>query len=32
MALPQQSHSEYSYADYFSWDEQKRWELINGEV
>ena len=33
MALPQQSHTEYySYADYFSWDDQKRWELINGEV
>ena len=32
MALPQQSYNEYSYADYFSWDDQKRWELINGEV
>ncbi|MCI5120715.1 MAG: Uma2 family endonuclease [Candidatus Electrothrix sp. AUS4] len=32
MALPQQSHTAYSYADYFSWDDQKRWELINGEV
>ena len=32
MALPQQSHTTYSYADYFSWDDQERWELINGEV
>ena len=32
MALPQQSHTEYSYADYLSWDDQKRWELINGEA
>ena len=32
MALPQQSHTEYSYADYISWDDQERWELINGEV
>ena len=32
MALPQQSYTAYSYADYFSWDDQKRWELINGEV
>ena len=32
MALPQQSHTAYSYADYFAWDDQKRWELINGEV
>ncbi|MCI5157311.1 MAG: Uma2 family endonuclease [Candidatus Electrothrix sp. AUS1_2] len=35
MALPQQSYTEhtaYSYADYFSWDDQKRWELINGEA
>ncbi|MCI5168440.1 MAG: Uma2 family endonuclease [Candidatus Electrothrix sp. GM3_4] len=32
MALPQQSHAEYSYADYTSWDDQERWELINGEV
>ncbi len=31
-ALPQQSHTEYSYADYISWDDQERWELINGEV
>ncbi|RWX46314.1 Endonuclease, Uma2 family (restriction endonuclease fold) [Candidatus Electrothrix aarhusensis] len=32
MALPQQSHVEYSYADYISWDDQERWELINGEA
>jgi Uma2 family endonuclease len=32
MALPQQSHTEYSYADYLSWDDQERWELINGEA
>lgn len=32
MALPQQSQTEYSYADYFSWDDQKRCELVNGEV
>lgn len=32
MVLPQQSHTEYSYADYTSWDDQERWELINGEA
>ncbi|WP_339137995.1 MAG: Uma2 family endonuclease [Candidatus Electrothrix sp. GW3-4] len=32
MALPQQSQTRYSYADYISWDNQERWELINGEV
>jgi Uma2 family endonuclease len=28
-------HSEgrkYSYADYLTWDDDKRWEIINGEV
>ncbi|MCI5194649.1 MAG: Uma2 family endonuclease [Candidatus Electrothrix sp. AW5] len=32
MALPQQSQTAYSYADYTSWDDQERWELINGEA
>lgn len=32
MVLPQQSQTEYSYADYTSWDDQEHWELINGEA
>ncbi|MGB5685855.1 MAG: hypothetical protein WBM35_08590 [Candidatus Electrothrix sp.] len=33
MALPQKSSAvEYSYADYISWDDQERWELMNGEA
>ena len=26
------SEAKYTYADYLSWDDQGRWELINGEV
>ncbi|MCI5120453.1 MAG: Uma2 family endonuclease [Candidatus Electrothrix sp. AUS4] len=33
MTLPQRTTEEtYSYADYLHWDDQERWELINGEV
>ncbi len=33
MTLPQTSYeAEYTYADYLSWDDQGRWELINGEA
>ncbi len=33
MTLPQTTYeAEYTYADYLSWDDQDRWELINGEV
>lgn len=33
MTLPQTTYeAEYTYADYLSWDDQERWELINGEV
>ena len=33
MTLPQTKIDEkYSYADYLCWDDQERWELINGDV
>jgi Uma2 family endonuclease len=33
MTLPQTTtETTYSYAEYLSWDDQERWELINGEV
>ncbi|MCI5224505.1 MAG: Uma2 family endonuclease [Candidatus Electrothrix sp. AR4] len=33
MTFPQPIHeAEYTYADYLSWDDQGRWELISGEV
>ncbi|XOF33550.1 MAG: Uma2 family endonuclease [Candidatus Electrothrix sp. YB6] len=33
MTLPQTTYeAEYTYADYLSWDDQERWELINGEA
>ncbi len=33
MTLPQtKTKIRYSYAEYLSWDDQERWELINGEV
>ncbi len=33
MTLPQTTTKiRYSYAEYLSWDDQERWELINGEV
>jgi len=33
MTLPQTTTEiRYSYAEYLSWDDQERWELINGEV
>ena len=31
MALPK-AHEKYSYADYRSWPENERWELIEGEA
>jgi len=29
MGLPEKKHH-YTYADYYSWDDEKRWELIDG--
>jgi Uma2 family endonuclease len=31
MPLPQ-TNNRYTYADYCTWDDDERWELINGEV
>ena len=30
MALPQREYDRYTYSDYYSWDDGKRWELIDG--
>ncbi|MEO5569571.1 MAG: Uma2 family endonuclease [Bacteroidia bacterium] len=32
MAHPAIKHKKYSYADYLQWDDDKRWEIINGEA
>ena len=31
-ALKYQEERKYTYADYLSWDDDRRWEIINGEV
>ncbi|KLU59470.1 hypothetical protein CEB3_c44560 [Peptococcaceae bacterium CEB3] len=30
MSLPQKEKAEYSYADYLTWPEDERWEIIDG--
>lgn len=30
MPLPQDSNKKYTYADYLKWDDDKRWEIIDG--
>lgn len=30
MSLPQGEGKEYSYADYLTWPEGERWEIIDG--
>ena len=32
MPSPQPNHGGYTYADYLTWDDGQRWELINGEA
>ncbi len=31
MELPIQKEGRYTYADYLTWDDGQRWELINGK-
>ena len=31
MGLPEKKRPHYTYADYATWDDDKRWELIDGE-
>jgi hypothetical protein len=30
MGLPQRQNEQYTYADYRRWNDDKRWELIDG--
>lgn len=30
MSLPLQENKKYTYADYLTWSEEERWELIDG--
>ena len=30
--LKPNNNERYSYADYLTWDDDKRWELIDGQV
>lgn len=32
MGLPARNTSKFTYADYVTWDDNERWEIIHGEA